>query len=1019
MAETHVSSESTEQNPSETTETNDDHLYSAQERHSLFSVLQGAVTDEQLEAWSRMTAQTHGLVQHSSHSEPHSDMLTVEVVTAPPAADGSGEPAESTFDPIRSILGPEAEGHEKGAGFEAVIDSALGLEDAAKRVSALSQLNEDSRLEEEDFSTVAMNNPEVLATYLTGNLTFGEFYKAVRSARKSREEERQSRKRKADGEFVYEDDDDDDDDETLEDGGEEEEEEETEDATWTPDVESQSAMEHSPRKKPRKPRRLKWALPKHLQGLMGEVNRQMANANYEQAMEMCLELIRRAPSASDPYITLVMLYDEKGLMQKGTEVLYICAHLKRTDSDLWVQVSDRFLAQNDPRKAAMCLTQAVRHTDSREALELMERKCGLYEEMGDMQRALMGYVQMLTLIGPGSDHDEQYLALARRLCETYHNMKRITDAARVLTTMFKTRPSLVNSDDVNKLLDLRLTMNQYQACLEGLVDYCGVKVTMSEGHQWTQANPLLADIDLKATPQAIASVAVPADLPEGFPLDLLTKLCCCLIHLGFHLQAKHLVSLLLKESVDEDGNGERFLDVVDAFMDMDLFDQALVVMRRCVQSRNFSQAAVWLRYGDCLSAIGQLGEAVEAFSKVVELAPNHLGARVSLSALQQQIGRHDEALQVLSGTSGGDSSRVSLEDQTLLLHKCHLLLSQKRHTEFIATSRRLLFHYFRDSHMVGYSKIVFGYRSAKHRKDALKNYMEGRAVHGTPSADADKDSDSRKDKGSESKDSSVGCDDLWDVYIKLCNVLLEENKMDELAEVTLLGLTCPAFTSNPVKNKDAEFLCLNVCMMTKRGHYAYNFIKEMCMKDPENIQAWNLFNQSLIYSCDIRHHRFCLRRLIQWPDHLALGILNGHNSVQNGGYRCALGEYMSVFQRIPTDPLINLCIGLCYFHLSCQKFTSRKDWLILEGIAFMNTYLDLRGKCQEAYYNLGRAMQQLDLAYAAVYYYKKALSLPPVIEDKDGTFDLSREIAFNLSLIYRKSGNMDLARLCIEKYIVV
>ena len=58
---------------------------------------------------------------------------------------------------------------------------------------------------------------------------------------------------------------------------------------------------------------------------------------------------------------------------------------------------------------------------------------------------------------------------------------------------------------------------------------------------------------------------------------------------------------------------------------------------------------MWLRYGECLSASGQLPEAVEAFSKVVDLAPNHLGARVSLSALQQQIGRHDEALQVLSG----------------------------------------------------------------------------------------------------------------------------------------------------------------------------------------------------------------------------------------------------------------------------------------------------------------------------------------------------------------------------------
>ena len=32
---------------------------------------------------------------------------------------------------------------------------------------------------------------------------------------------------------------------------------------------------------------------------------------------------------------------------------------------------------------------------------------------------------------------------------------------------------------------------------------------------------------------------------------------------------------------------------------------------------------------------------------------------------------------------------------------------------------------------------------------------------------------------------------------------------------------------------------------------------------------------------------------------------------------------------------------------------------VLQGISFLNSYLNLRGKCQEAYYNLGRAMHQL------------------------------------------------------------
>ena len=38
---------------------------------------------------------------------------------------------------------------------------------------------------------------------------------------------------------------------------------------------------------------------------------------------------------------------------------------------------------------------------------------------------------------------------------------------------------------------------------------------------------------------------------------------------------------------------------------------------------------------------------MKAYSKVVALAPSHIGARLSLSALQQQLGKHDEALEAL------------------------------------------------------------------------------------------------------------------------------------------------------------------------------------------------------------------------------------------------------------------------------------------------------------------------------------------------------------------------------------
>ena len=56
---------------------------------------------------------------------------------------------------------------------------------------------------------------------------------------------------------------------------------------------------------------------------------------------------------------------------------------------------------------------------------------------------------------------------------------------------------------------------------------------------------------------------------------------------------------------------------------------------------------MWLRYAECLNALEDKLGAIDAYEKVVELVPNHFSARVSLSALHQQLGRPDDALRAL------------------------------------------------------------------------------------------------------------------------------------------------------------------------------------------------------------------------------------------------------------------------------------------------------------------------------------------------------------------------------------
>lgn len=48
--------------------------------------------------------------------------------------------------------------------------------------------------------------------------------------------------------------------------------------------------------------------------------------------------------------------------------------------------------------------------------------------------------------------------------------------------------------------------------------------------------------------------------------------------------------------------------------------------------------------------------------------------------------------------SSDESGNQTVVDQTLLLHKCHLLFSQGQYREFVSASRRLLFHHIQGNH---------------------------------------------------------------------------------------------------------------------------------------------------------------------------------------------------------------------------------------------------------------------------------------------------------------------------------
>ncbi|OWJ99872.1 hypothetical protein Celaphus_00015994, partial [Cervus elaphus hippelaphus] len=93
-------------------------------------------------------------------------------------------------------------------------------------------------------------------------------------------------------------------------------------------------------------------------------------------------------------------------------------------------------------------------------------------------------------------------------------------------------------------------------------------------------------------------------------------------------------------------------------------------------------------------ALGYMERAAESYSKVVDLAPLHLDARISLSTLQQQLGRPEKALEALEPMYDPDTlaqdANAAQQELKLLLQRSTLLFSQGKMYGYVDTLLTML-----------------------------------------------------------------------------------------------------------------------------------------------------------------------------------------------------------------------------------------------------------------------------------------------------------------------------------------
>ncbi|KAL3193193.1 hypothetical protein MRX96_018024 [Rhipicephalus microplus] len=289
-------------------------------------------------------------------------------------------------------------------------------------------------------------------------------------------------------------------------------------------------------------------------------------------------------------------------------------------------------------------------------------------------------------------------------------------------------------------------------------------------------------------------------------------------------------------------------------------------------------------------------------------------------------------------------------------------------------------------------------------------------------------------------ESGVSVDELQACFLELYRALQETGRMDDLRQVATEVLVAPMFNKDATSTQELEFLSF-LAHYQDPDHVEHSFaiIRAMVLKYPNQARAWNLLGLVANQIPAWRKKGFYLRLLYKHENSLPLGVLVAHNAFLCANYKHALAEYTQLLRHVgKEEPMLLLCSGISLMRMAGQQLTLNQNcpesqksagvqksprkfyWLATQGMAFLCRYLRARGSdCQEALFNVGRALHELSYPHMAVNMYQRALAAPPAVQEMPEVFDLRREIAFNLSLLYQRGGNNELADWCINHYCVI
>jgi len=622
---------------------------------------------------------------------------------------------------------------------------------------------------------------------------------------------------------------------------------------------------------------------------------------------------RQVPTAPEPYQTLAMIY-ENDQPEKSLQFALIAAHLSPKNADQWVRLASLSLESGDVKQAVTCYSKAIQA--SPKDVGLYEARARLQEQTGDRRAYLRGYAKLIHQLE--ADDGEFIVRYAKLLAKCYMEEGNNEQALEAMDTIFVKCPRLITLEEINVMTELLIALKRFDKCLRVLTEYTGIRVRYRSDVAIERDRTTRAD-DATAAESAVddgtsgsaghLDEMESCDVPDNMVVDLRAKLLVALVELNhIRIADRLLPGFYMRE--DPESSGDLFLDVAEALMGKKEFQRALLLLGPLVESTNFSLAAVWLRHAECWVGCNDLDKAIESYETVRRLSPRHLGARLALAALYENMELYDRAIEALRQDPETDAL-----DPDVMYRRTLLLFRVARYEEYFSSGMLLL-----SRHCANIRRKVE--LNALARATGVRQRLDSLLLHrlscGEELEDEDAPTFTENEKPSERNE--------FLLFLQMCKLACKLRKYGLLQRICFTALTSKRFKK---RNSHIIFLCLISCIHNKDSFYGYNIVREF-VRVCQRSNTWNLLNIIIQRAEDLRHNRFIMRLLGREDVFSYLHIMHANNCLVSGTYKYALNGYISLFKVAPSA-LLALLIGVTQLQMACQKMSAKKNQLVIQG----------------------------------------------------------------------------------------